>query len=92
MFMHFHAYVLYIQYISIYLDCFWDFSKCFFLPPHSLVYISASWHQNVSLLRLEILFVLGNLHLLILPSLLFSSMMSKPEKTSWRTFLDEVFI
>ena len=40
MLMHFHAYVLYIQYIFICLNCFWDFSECFFLPPHYIVYVS----------------------------------------------------
>ena len=63
-----------------------------FFPPHSLVYISASWHQNVSLLCLGTLFVLGHLYLLILPPLLFSSVIRMPERTSWRTFLDEVFV
>ena len=92
MLMHFHAYVLYIQYISIYLNYFWDFSECFFLPPHSLVYVSASWHQNISLHRLGTLFILGHLRLLNLPLLLFNSVMSKLEKTSQRDFLNEVFI
>ena len=92
MLMHFHAYVVYIQYIFIYLNCFWDFSECFFLAPQSLVYVSALWHQNVSLLRLKTLFVPGHLRLLILPPLLFKSVMRMPERTSRRTFLDKVFI
>ena len=73
---------------------FWEFSKCFFLPPppHSLIYVSASWHQNVNLLRPRTLCILGHLFLLIPPPLLFDSMMSKPERTSQRTFLDEAFI
>ena len=73
---------------------FWDFSKCFFLPPppHSLIYVSASWHQNVNLLRPRTLCILGHLFLLIPPRLLFGSMMSKHERTSQRTSLDEVFI
>ena len=90
--MHFHAYVLYIQYIFIYLNYFWDFFECFFLSPHSLVYIYVSWHWNVCLLCLGTLFISGHLLLLIPPPLLFSSMMSKPERTSWRTSLDEAFI
>ena len=32
MLMHFHAYVLYIQYISIYIWTVWSFSDCLFLP------------------------------------------------------------
>ena len=92
MLMHFHAYVLYIQYIFIYLNCFWDFSEFFFLPPHSLVYISALWHQNVSLLCPETLFVLGYLHLLIPHPLLFGSVIRMPKRTFRRTFLDKAFI
>ena len=92
MFMHFHAYVLYIQYIFIYLNCFWDFSECFFLPPHSLFYVSVSWHWNVSLLRPGTLFVPGHLLLLILPLPLFGFVVSKPERTSRRTSLDKAFI
>ena len=92
MLMHFHAYILYIQYIFIYLNCFWDFSECFFLPPYSLLYVSVSWHQNVSLLGPETLFVPGHLRLLILPPLLFGFVIRMLERTSWRTFLDKVFI
>ena len=74
------------------LTVFGTFSECFFLPPHSLVYVNASWHQNVSQLRLETLFVPGHLRLLILPPLLFGFVMRMPERTSQRTSLDEVFI
>ena len=86
MLMDFHAYILYIQYIFIYLNCFLDFSECFFFRPHSLVYVSALWHQNISLLYLGTLFVPGHLYLLILPLLLFDSVMRMPERTSWKTF------
>ena len=97
MLIHFHAYVLYILYIFIYLNCFGTFlSVSFFLPPsppHSLVYVSASWHQNVSLLCLETLFILGHLLLLLIPPLfLFGSMMRLLERTSQGTFLDKAFI
>ena len=93
MFMHSHAYVLSFQYIFIYLNCFGTFLSVSFFPPLSLVYVSASWHQNVSLLRLGTLFVLGHLLLLLIPpSLLFGFVMSKPKRTFRRTFLDEVFI
>ena len=42
MLMHFLAYVPYIQYISIYLNCLGLFWVFFFLPPLSLVYVNAS--------------------------------------------------
>ena len=90
--MHFHAYVLYIPHIFIYLNCFRTFLIVSFSPPHSLVYVSASWHQNVSLLCLGTFFVLGHLYLLILPPFIFGSVMRMPERTFRRTFLDEVFI
>ena len=76
----------------LYIWIFWDFSECFFFRPHSLVYVNALWHQNVSLLCLGTLFILGHLYLLILPLLLFDSVVRMPERTSWRNFLDEVFI
>ena len=91
MLMHFHAYVIYIQYIFVYLYCFGTFLSVSFFPPpppHSLVYVNASWQQNVSLLRLETFFVSGHLHLLILPPFLFGFVMRMPERTSRRTFLD----
>ena len=53
MFMHSHAYVLSFQYIFIYLNCFGTFLSVSFFLPHSLVYISASWHQNINLLHDE---------------------------------------
>ena len=92
MLMHFHTYVLYIQYIFAYLNCFGAFLSVSFFPPLSLVYVSVSWHQNVSLLRPGTLFIPGHLRLLILPPLLFNSMIRMLERTSQRTFLDEVFI
>ena len=71
---------------------FGTFLSVSFFSPYSLVYISMSWHRNVSLLRLETLFVPGHLFLLIPPPPLFGSMMSKPERTSRRTSLDKAFI
>ena len=50
------------------------------------------WHRNINLLRPRTLFNLGHHFLLILPLLLFDSMMTMPERTSQRTFLNEVFI
>ena len=93
---HIHAFPCICTLFSIYFDIFelfWDFSECFFLPTHSLVYVSALWHQNVSLLRLETLFVSGHLLLLLIPPpLLFGSVMRKPKRTSRKNFLDEAFI
>ena len=92
MFMHSHAHVLSFRYFFIFLNCFETFLSLSIFPPHSLVYVSASWHQSVNLLRPRTLYVLGHLLLLIPPRLLFGSMMSKHERTSQRTSLDEVFI
>ena len=79
--------------ILVIFELLWDFSECFFLLPlHSQVYVSVSWHQNVSLLHLGTLFVSGHLRLLILPPLLFGFVMRMPGRLSRRTFLDEVFI
>ena len=73
-------------------ELFWDFSECFFLPSHSLVYVSALWHPNVNPLLPGTLFVLVLLHLLILLLLLFDSMMMMPLRHSQKTSLDEAFI
>ena len=81
------------QYIFIYLNCFGTFLSVSFFFPHSLVYVSVSWHQNVSLLCPRTLLVPGHLLLLLIPpSLLFGFVMSKPERTFQRTFLNEAFI
>ena len=72
MLMHFHAYVPYIQYISIYLNYLELFLLFFSSPFLSLVYISMSWNQNVSLLHPGTLFVLGHRLLLILLLLFYS--------------------
>ena len=78
--------------IFLYIWTIWDFSKCFFLPPHSLVYVSASMapkcksapSQNP--LRSEASSSSD-------PTLLlFGSVMRMPERTSRRTFLNKVFI
>ena len=64
-----------------------------FFPLSLLFTLVHQWHQNVSPLRPKTLCILGpTLHLLILPLLLFSSVMKMPKRTSRRTFLDEVFI
>ena len=80
---------------SIYFDIF-EMLGTFLIVSFSLyfsVYVSLClWHRNINLLRPETLFVLGHpLHLILLP-FLFDSMMRMPKRTSWRTFLNEVFI
>ena len=95
--MHFHAYVLYILYILIYLNCFGTFLIVSFSPPppvpHSLVYVNASWLLNISLLRPGTFFVPGHLllRLILLPHT-FGSVMRRPKWTSMRTSLDKAFI
>ena len=92
MFMHSHAYVLFVHYILIYffyLGLFWLFLS----PSLSSVYVSLLlWHPNVSLLCPGTLFVPGHPLLLILHLFLSSSMMRRPNQTSLRTFHDEAFI
>ena len=46
------------------------------------------WHLNPNLLRPRTLCVLGQLLPLTLHHILFSSMMMKPKRTSWRTFVN----
>ena len=92
MLMHFHAYLLYIPYILIYLNYFGTFPIVSFSPPHCLVYVSASWHQNISLFCPRTLFVPGHPFLLIILPHTSSSMMRRPKRTSLKTSLDEAFI
>ena len=95
MFMHSYAYEPSILYIFLYLlfGTFLIVSLSFSLSlPLTLV---VSWHLNVNPLRPRTLFVLGHLllllHLTSLP-LMSSSMMRRPNRTSWRTFHDTTFI
>ena len=86
-----HTYVTFS--IFLYIWIVWSFSECFFLPPHSLVYVNASMAPKRKLAPSQTLCVLRPpLHLLILPLLLFSSVMKMPKRTSRRTFLEEAFI
>ena len=90
-----HAHTLTLNSIYFYIfELFRAFLIVSFFPPPflSLVYISVSWHQNVSLLLPKILFISGHHLLLILPLPLFGFVMRMPKKTSRKTFLDEVFI
>ena len=86
-----HAYSLFN--ILVIFELFEAFLIVSFFPLSLLFTLVCQWHLNVSLLRPRTLCVLGPpLRLLILPLLLFGSVMRMPERTSQRTFLDEVFI
>ena len=105
MFMHFHAYVPssfffffflnFIIHIYIYFLSCWCFSDCRSLSP-SLSFLGyfALWHPKASPLHPRTHYNLR--HPLLLPltplHLTFGSMMRRPVRTSWRTFLDEAFI
>ena len=92
MFMHSHAYVLYILYMLIYLNCLGLF-ELFLFPSLSSVCISLLlWHLNANLLCPRTLFIPRHPLLLILLPHMSGSMMRRPNRTSLRTFLDEAFI
>ena len=92
MFMHFHAYVLSIQYILI-LFCYLGLYWLSLSPSLSSVCVSLLlWHPNANLLHPRTLFVLGYPLLLILHLFLSGSVMRRPNRTSLRTSLDEAFI
>ena len=74
------------------LNCFGTFMIFSSLPPPSLVYVSSSWHLNVSLFCPGTLFVLGHPLLLILLPHTSGFVMRRPKHTSLRTSLDEAFI
>ena len=92
MFMHFHAYVLSIQYILI-LFCYLGLYWLSLSPSLSSVCVSLLlWHPNANLLHPRTLFVPGYPLLLILHLFLSGSVMRRPNRTSLRTSLDEAFI
>ena len=96
MFMHFHAYVPSSFYICYIVSCCCFFDYLSLSPSLSLFFtLVASWHLNISLLRLGTLFVPGYLffllHLTPLP-LKSDSVMKKPNQTSWGTFHNVAFI
>ena len=92
MLMHFHAYVLHILYILIFLNCFRTFLIVSFSPPHSLIYVNVSCHLSVNLLHPGTLFVPGHpLCLTLLPHT-SGSITRRTNQTFLRTFLDEAFI
>ena len=98
MLMHFHAYafscIRTLHYVYFYIfELLGAFLIVSFFPLSLLFTLVHQWHQNVSPLCPKTLCILGpTLHLLILPLLLFGSVMRMPERISRRTFLDEVFI
>ena len=89
MLMHFHAYILYIQYISIYLN----YLELFWLSLSSPPLFSFTLVMSMELKRKSapsqnpLRFRASTLSFL-----LFGSMMRMPERTSQRTFLNKVFI
>ena len=90
MFTHFHAYVPSCFYLLI-LNLFGAFLIVCLSVSLTLV---APWHLNVNLLHPETLFIPGYLFLLLLIPLhlSYSSVMRRPNRTSWRTFHDKAFI
>ena len=89
---HVHAYVPLSFYIFVYylVGAFLIVSLPF--PLSLFLALITSWHPNLNLLRPRTLFLLGHLLPLILLLLMFGFLMIKPERTFWRTFLDEAFI
>ena len=92
MFMHFSCIHTFI-YLYVDIDLCWCFFACFFLSL-SFFRLVAQWHLNENPLCPRTLFILEHFLLpsLILLLLLFSSVMIKPERTFWRSSLDEAFI
>ena len=88
--MHFPCIHTLFSIYLLYLNCFRTFliaSLSLSLFPFTLVVSMVPKRKSTSSL-----FVSGHRLLLILLLLIFGSVMRMPERTSWRTFLDEVFI
>ena len=90
--MHPHAYVLFFQYIYYIWNVLGIFWLSLSLLLSSVCVSLCLWHLNASLLCPKTLFVLGHPLRLILLLLISNSVIRMHERTSWRTFLDEVFI
>ena len=73
-------------------ELFGSFFIVSFFPSLSCLCQSCLWHQNLNPLYLGTLFILGHRLPLILLLLISGPVMRMPERTSRRTFLDEVFI
>ena len=86
----FHAYIP-SSFLLLVLCC--DFFFFCFSPslPLSLSWIDYTWHPSANPLRLGTFFVPIHL-LLILPPLMFGSVIGRPIRTSWRTSPNMVFI
>ena len=91
---HVHAFsclrTLFYLYIGI--DIVGAFLRVSLSPSLFFLHYSTLWHLNANPLRSRTLFVLGHPFLLIPLLLTYSSVMIKPERTFWGTFLDEAFI
>ena len=90
MFMHFSCIRLFLSFLFLFFGC--DCCSLSLSLSHTL--IDRTWHpKRVNPLRVRILFKVILLLLLIsFPLLAFSSVMRRPERTSWRTFKNMVFI
>ena len=90
---HVHAYIFSFPFFSCYLVVMFSLSLSLSLS-HTHTQIDCAWHpKRVNPLRVRILFKVMLLLLLIsFPLLAFGSMMRRPERTSWRTFRNMVFI
>ena len=93
---HVHAFPMHTNYLFNILAIFellWDFSDCLSLSPSLSVCINLClWHLNASLLRPRTLFIPGHPLLSILHHLMSGSVMTRPNRTSLRTFPNEAFI
>ena len=91
MFMHFHAFVPFIFFLSV-LGCDCVLSSLSLSPCLSLSQIDYIWHLCTNLLWSGTLFIPDHLLLLIFPLFTFDSVMTRPIRTSRRTFLNVAFI
>ena len=78
--------------IFLYIELYWDFSDCLFLPLSLLLSVSCVMAPNKNLLRLRTLFVSGHPLLLTPLPLTSGSMMKRPNQTFFRTSPDKAFI
>ena len=78
-------------FIFLYIDVFGAFLRVS-LSPSLFLSVSCIMAPKRNPLRPRTLFILGNLLLLTLHLLMYSSVMIKPKRTFQRTFVDEAFI
>ena len=79
-------------FIFLYIELYWDFSDCLFLPLSLLLSVSCVMAPNENLLRLGTLFISGHPLLLTPLPLTSGSMMKRPNQTFFRTSPDKAFI